>query len=402
MGCTTLWTIFDTVKKRRKAGSSVVKLKNLMAELVLLLLLAAMLTGLAPVGADAAALGQIDSVDIALSIPPVVSGEVAAMSATLKSRGCYIAGVGWYDMYGQTMTGKFTYDTATLVVTVNASPGCYFSGAVAARISGEYAPCENYGSQLVISKSFSPVVWAPSISKHPLSETIFEGGLVSFVSYAAFADECSWTIIDTEGKHYSIDALAQKFPQLQFYTEYGKLNMGPIPKAMNGYKVRCSFTGPGGMVNSGYADIIIETPENMQGVPQAQLPQPVAHDHVFSTKLTSDAGYHWYGCSCGETKDKGVHRFEWIQKREASEDMPGFVQGVCSVCGYTLNARTKVDPEAVEKAPAATPAPTSAPTAAPTPVPTEPLVTEEEQKIMDRLERIFGFLKKDKPKFTDD
>lgn len=362
------------------------------AELVMLCLLAAALAGLLPAEAQAGSLGLIDSVDVALAIPPVVSGEVSAMQVTLGTRGCYIAGAVWYDMYGQPMTGKFTYDNVSLVVTVNASPGCYFTPGVSVRVGGEYAPSENYGSQLVISKSFSPVVWAPSISKHPISETVSPGGLVSFVSYASFADECSWTIIGTDGKHYSIDALAQKFPQLQFYTPYGKLNMSPIPKEMNGYKVRCSFTGPGGRVDSGYAEIIVEVPEALQTGEQTPPQQPTAppHQHAFSSELSSDAGYHWYGCECGEASEKAVHSFEWIQKREASADKPGFVQGTCSVCGYAVNARTRIDPELAAKeadkeAAQETPVPPT-PTAAPD--------TAEKEKITDRLDRIFGFLKK--------
>lgn len=355
--------------------------KNCICLILLLALLACPLS----VSADAAGMGQIDTVPINFSIPPVVAGEVSALSATISAAGCYISSMVWYDMYGQPMTGVFSYDNATVVITVNASPGYFFSGNVQVGINGEYAPYENRGSQLVISKTFSPVIWAPNIVKHPGSETVMAGGMVSFVALASFTTESAWTIIDTEGKHYSIDALAEKFPELIFYTTYSKLNMGPIPAAMNGYKVRCSFTGPGGTVASSYAEIIVEEPPVVyEQSPATPVPTP-EHSHSYSTDFSQDAGCHWYACDCGAVWMKEEHDFTWIQTREATLDAPGLVEARCSLCGYGAKLRTQLDPQTVEKLKAeaaATPAPTPSPSPSPSPRP----------DLIDKLSGLFDFL----------
>ena len=193
------------------------------------------------------------------------------------------------------------------------------------------------------------------------------------MSYGAFTSESSWTVIDTEGKHYSVQAISEKFPGVGFYADYNKLNIGPVPMEMNGYKVRCTFTGPGGSVDSGYAEIIIEDPNAAAQDAAAPAAGP-AHEHVFSDQLSSDAGYHWYGCECGETRERQAHRYTWTQRRAATLDAPGLVQGECSVCGYAVNARTQLDPAEAEKlraeaAAAATPSPTPSPVPTPSPTP---------------------------------
>lgn len=369
--------------------------KNYIAGLALVLMLFACFAVPSATEADAAFVGEISEVNINLSMPPVVCGEVTGISASLSTRGCSLGSMTWYDMYGQLMTGTFDYDNATVVITVNAAPGYYFSGNVRVGISGAYAAFENYGSQLVVSKTYSPVVWAPNIVKHPVSETKFPGGLASFVSYAAFTNESHWTIIDTEGKHYSVQSIAEKFPGVAFYSEYSKLNIGPLPVEMNGYKVRCTFTGPGGSVDSGYAEIVIVDPGTLSEVTAAQTPAATPHKHAFSDELTKDAGYHWYPCECGETKDRQAHRYTWTQRRAATAESPGLVQGECSVCGYVLNCRTQLDPAEAEKLKAEAEAKKQAEAAPPSPEPpknTEPPL--EEQEVAENMGKIFSFIQK--------
>ena len=143
--------------------------KPVLARLALLLALLCLLSLCAPVRAEAAAIGEIDKLTINFTVPPIVCGDVAALKAGTATPGARVTGMVWYDMYGQPLTGSFTYDAATVVLSVEASPGYYFSGAVQVDIDGQYAPFENYGSQLVISCTFSPVIWAPNIVKHPTS-----------------------------------------------------------------------------------------------------------------------------------------------------------------------------------------------------------------------------------------
>lgn len=369
---------------------------------VLLLLLSLALVLCLPLSAEATGIGQIDTVPISFSMPPVVAGEVSALGVSLSAQGCYIAGVGWQDVYGRPLTGQFGFDNATVVITVNASPGYYFSSNVQVGINGEHAPFESRGSQLVISKTFSPVVWAPNIVKHPGSEKVSEGGMVSFVSLASFTTESVWTVIDTEGVHYSLDKLAEKFPQLVFHVTYSKLNMGPVPMEMNGYKVRCSFSGPGGSVDSGYAEISVEKSALPAAQEQPALPP---HDHVYGEELVSDAGFHWHACFCGAADMKVEHDFIWLQKRQATLDAPGLVQGRCSDCGYTLDCRTQLDPDAAEALrKEAAKAKASAPTASssPAPSPSASPAPHEKVPLIDSIKGLFSLFKADEREYYAD
>lgn len=315
--------------------------------LVFLLFLCSEIT--LPIKAEAKGTGEITNVAIKLSMAPVNAGDISGFNVSLSSSGCYINSYGWFDTHGQPITDKFTGENATLEVVVVASPGYYFSDSVNVAIGGSAAHFDNYSSELHISKSYSPVIWAPNMVKHPKDETVKEGGMASFVSFASFTNKSAWGVLDTEGNFYSIEKIAEKFPDLFFDESYSKLNISPVPAEMNGYKVRCSFTGPGGSVNSNYAEIIINNEADESKEPGAEatpVPTPV-HKHSFDTKLSHDAGYHWYGCECGETKDREEHNYKWTQKVAAGVNTSGRVQGRCRVCGYTIDCDTELDPRQV-------------------------------------------------------
>ena len=187
------------------------------------------------------------------------------------------------------------------------------------------------------------------VIKHPGNEKTNEGGLVSFVAYASFADNSKWTILDTEGNSYPAEELEKKIPGVNSEISYDKLNIGNVPAEMDGYRVKCSFSGPGGIAETNYAKItvIYEKPPEPSPVP---TPEPTPkHEHEFSTSLSSDAGYHWYGCECGERKDLTEHSFTWTQQTAASLENYGLVKGECGVCGYIQNAEIKLSAEEIER-----------------------------------------------------
>ena len=329
--------------------------KTILSTLLLLCLILHMLPVIAPVEASAFGYRGISQVDISFSMPPVQAADVAALSVSTGTRGCYIDSAVWYDIYGQPITNKFPNSNATVEIVLKASSGYSFNGDVVVNIGGAPAARDNYGSELHISATYSPVIWAPSMVKHPSDETVYEGEVASFVSYSSCTDKSSWQVLDTDGTVYSAEAFAEKFPDLFVDISFDKLNISPVPMELNGYKVRCCFTGPGGDVNSNYAKITVEkeavpTAEpSAAGVQSTPVPTP-AHEHVFSSELSHDAGYHWYGCACGETKDRTEHNYKWTQVNPATLDKQGLVQGECSVCGFILIASTELSAVAAAEA----------------------------------------------------
>ena len=320
------------------------KLKNkIISTLMMLCILVQLFPLCIPEKAEASGMREIKNVSISFSMPPVNAADVSALSVSLATGGCYINSVVWKDMYGQRMTNKFTGSNATVEIEIEASSGYYFPGDVAVSIGGEPVARQRDGDYILkISKTYSPVIWAPTMVKHPGDEEVKVGGIASFVSYSACTDKSSWQILDTEGTVYSVEAFAKKFPKLIIEPSFEKLNISPITKEFDGYKVRCCFTGPGGDVNSNYALITVvdELPEEIEG--EADTEFESEHEHVFSDELSVDAGYHWYECICGETLDKSEHEYRWVQISPAGLEEPGFVEGECIVCGTFVYAEPEL------------------------------------------------------------
>ena len=127
-----------------------------------------------------------------------------------------------------------------------------------------------------------------------------------------------------------------------------------IPLEMNGWKVVCTFTGPGGSVNSNGAKITV----NADPAKATPVPSPTAepsaspeatekpeHEHKFSAEWSHDETYHWHECDCGETADKAQHSFQWTENRAATKKEAGEETGVCSVCGYSTVRATEYKAE---------------------------------------------------------
>jgi len=331
------------------------KLRKNFISLLAFALLLSMALSLLPMQASASGTGLIESVNIKLSMPAVQAADVDGVSATTTTGGCYISSMGWYDVYGKLMTNKFTADNATLEIKLTAAPGYYFADYVAVTVDGAAASRETDGSSLWVSKSFSPYIWAPSVVKHPGSEKTTEGGMVSFVSYASCADKSEWGLYDTKGNYVSVTKLPDMFPGLVVEDSFDKLKLYPVPKALDGYKVVCTFTGPGGTVVSNKADISISggsvsEPSASPAPTAAPTPTPPPHEHKFSQELSSDAGFHWYECQCGEMQFRAEHNFTWTQLSAATAESGGHVQGKCDICGYGMNIDTQLDPSQIEAA----------------------------------------------------
>ena len=295
----------------------------------------------------------IDKVLIRLSSPPVVMMDSGTIRASTDTAGCSLASMTWYDVNSQPITGAFTNSGVTLVLTIAGYGGYIFSDSAAAYINNEPVACTvgNGGATLTLTKQYMPSVWAPTVNKHPGADKVDEGGTVSFVATANYADQSTWKILDQNGQLWTPEQLALAYPNFTYHDSFGKLIMNNVPRELDGAEFCCTFIGAGGAVDSNWATLkvnyeVVETPaptpEPTPTPTPAATPEPTpaptpkaeAHTHEFSSDWKSDDSIHWHECSCGEQKDFAPHDFTWETVEKATRKVPGKEKGVCSVCGY--------------------------------------------------------------------
>ncbi len=292
----------------------------------------------------------ISKVLIQLSGPPVAMMESGMIRATTSTEGCSLVSMTWYDTYSQPITGAFTSDRTTLVLDISGYGGYLFADNVSAYINNEPVPCSvsNGGASLTVTKDYIPSVWAPTVNKNPGADKVDEGGTVSFVATAEYANKSTWKVLDKDGQLWTVEELAMTYPNFNYQDSFGKIIMNNVPRELDGAEFCCTFEGPGGKVDTSWAALkvnyeVVETPAPTPSptpVPvstPAPTPvptsQPSAHTHDFS-EWKSDDKIHWHECECGEEKDFAPHDFTWETVEEATRKAPGKEKGICSVCGY--------------------------------------------------------------------
>ena len=89
---------------------------------------------------------------------------------------------------------------------------------------------------------------APVITKNPTNETSKPGGTVYFIAKADNASAMSWFIASPDGKEgVNAEDISSKFPDVSCTGTRGEmLGIANIDSAMDGWKVICKFSGPGG------------------------------------------------------------------------------------------------------------------------------------------------------------
>ena len=327
------------IKKRALAG-------------LLVLLLCLGICGLIPV--EASAEGEIGKVLTTLSNVPVAMDGVYSITAATSSEGCYLTSYGWFDSSGSPADGVFEAGTYRVEITVAAAEGYYFADGVAVYLNNSQADyIMNGDGSLTLYRDYDAQLWAPTIIKHPTTEKVKEGELASFVAMASYTDTYEWTATSPDGKtSCNCEDLPDLFPGVTIGGDgKEKMNIRNVPAAMDGWTVKCTFSGPGGSAVSNSASIKVmaaETPAPT-AIPKPTLPPtpsaaPVAtaapdsagtHSHEFSSTWSMDADSHWHECACGEKAQEALHSMEWTVVTEATKKAPGTEQGVCSVCGYT-------------------------------------------------------------------
>ena len=303
---------------------------------------------------EASAEGEIGKVLTTLSNVPVAMDGVYNITAATSTEGCYLTGYGWYDSNGSPADGVFEAGTYRVEITVNAAEGYYFADGVAVYLNNSSVDyVMNDSSSLTLYRNYDAQLWAPSIYKHPTTENVKEGELASFVAMATYTDTYEWTATSPDGKTTcKCDDLPDLFPGVSIGGDgKEKMNIRNVPAEMNGWTVKCTFSGPGGSAVSNAASIkvkVAETPKPTATPKPSASPKPTEapaatakpdtendHVHEFSEAWSWDAEAHWHECACGEKSQEAPHSMEWTVVTEATKKAPGTEQGVCSVCGYT-------------------------------------------------------------------
>ncbi len=328
-----------TIQKRALAG-------------LLSLLLCLGICGLIPT--EASAEGEIGKVLTTLSNVPVAMDGVYSITAATSTEGCYLASYGWYDSNGSPADGVFEAGTYRVEITVNAAEGYYFADGVAVYLNNSSVDyVMNDSSSLTLYRNYDAQLWAPSIYKHPTTENVKEGELASFVAMATYTDTYEWTATSPDGKTTcKCDDLPDLFPGVSIGGDgKEKMNIRNVPAEMDGWTVKCTFSGPGGSAVSNAASIkvkVAETPKPTATPKPSATPKPTEtpaatakpdaedeHVHEFAESWSKDADKHWHECACGEKTQEAPHSMEWTVVTEATRKAEGTEQGVCSVCGYT-------------------------------------------------------------------
>ena len=328
-----------TIQKRALAG-------------LLSLLLCLGICGLIPT--EASAEGEIGKVLTTLSNVPVAMDGVYSITAATSTEGCYLASYGWYDSNGSPADGVFEAGTYRVEITVNAAEGYYFADGVAVYLNNSSVDyVMNDSSSLTLYRNYDAQLWAPSIYKQPTTENVKEGELASFVAMATYTDTYEWTATSPDGKTTcKCDDLPDLFPGVSIGGDgKEKMNIRNVPAEMDGWTVKCTFSGPGGSAVSNAASIkvkVAETPKPTATPKPSATPKPTEtpaatakpdaedeHVHEFAESWSKDGDKHWHECACGEKSQEAPHSMEWTVVTEATRKAEGTEQGVCSVCGYT-------------------------------------------------------------------
>ena len=328
-----------------------VKMKKSLAGLLCLFLCLGLCV-LVPV--EAGAQGEIGKVLTTLSNVPVAMDGVYGITAATSTEGCYLSSYGWYDSSGNPADGTFGTGNYRVEITVAAAEGYSFADGVEVYLNNSQAEyVMNGDGSLTLYRDYAPQLWAPSIVKHPSSESVKEGELASFVAMATYTDTYEWTATSPDGKtSCNCEDLPDLFPGVTIGGDgKEKLNIRNVPAEMDGWKVKCTFSGPGGSAVSNAASIKVKLPETPKPTatpkPSAtpkptEAPEATAkpgskddHTHEFAEAWSWDADKHWHECACGEKAQEAPHSMEWTVVTEATKKAEGTEKGVCSVCGYT-------------------------------------------------------------------
>lgn len=208
----------------------------------------------------------------------------------------------------------------------------------------------------------SPTPGELEITKSPENENVKPGGIASFITQAVNYTSCKW-YLSKDGETLEAAKAEERFPGLKVSGDgTEKLILSAIPKSLDGWSVYCVFKGAAGSVSTSKARLHVSDsakpkPTRIPAaavthspivtlVPTAEPMQTAApHVHSFSAQWKSDDTRHWQECECGEKVNLADHVVsEWTTVTEATKEQEGIDEGVCAVCGRTVQRSTAYRP----------------------------------------------------------
>ena len=208
----------------------------------------------------------------------------------------------------------------------------------------------------------SPTPGELEITKSPENENVKPGGTASFITQAVNYTSCKG-YLSKDGETVEADRAEERFPGLKAAGDgTEKLILSAIPKSLDGWSVYCVFKGTAGSVSTSKARLHVSDsakpkPTRIPAaavtqspvvtlVPTAEPMQTAApHVHSFSAQWKSDDTRHWQECECGEKVNLADHVVaEWTTAAEATKEQEGIDEGVCAVCGRTVQRSTAYRP----------------------------------------------------------
>lgn len=306
---------------------------------------------------SASAEGEITKVLTTISKEPVTMDGVYSITAATSTEGCTLSSYGWFEN-GAEVDGTFGTGTYTVQIMVTPLDGYYFSDSLSVYLNNSAVSYSWSGNSIILYRDYTAVQWAPSITKNPTDENVNEGEMASFVAIATYTTDYEWTITSADGKTtYKCNDLPNYFSGVTIGGDgKEKMNIRNVPAELNGWKVKCTFSGPGGSATSASATIKVKTTATPSPSPTATptpspspsptaTPQPEESSKPEATAApveTSSPWYndddsHWHEDSTGAKTDKASHDLTWSVVTQATKKSDGVELGVCNECGYSVN-----------------------------------------------------------------
>jgi hypothetical protein len=310
---------------------------------------------LVPVTASAE--GEISKVLTTISSTPVVMNGVYGITAATSTEGCYLTSYGWFNADGSPAGDTFESGNYRVEITVTPADGYYFTSDVSVYLNNSAVDYVWNGNSITLYRDYTAQVWAPSVTKSPTDEKVKEGEMASFVAIATYTTEYEWTATSPDGKTtYNCNDLPDYFKCVTIGGDgKEKMNIRNVPAELDGWTVKCKFTGPGGSAVSNSATIKVTSTATPSPSPTAS-PKPSASpspsvsptatatasakpsaDVTTSTSNSewfSDTESHWHEDSAGNKVDVAEHNMTWTVMQAATKKSEGLEKGTCSDCGY--------------------------------------------------------------------
>ena len=137
---------------------------------------------------QAAADSYITKVLATTSYTPVALMDVNYITFATSTNGIYLTDYGWYDTHsGSPVYTKFSVRPVEVSMTFATHDGYVFDGNVAVYLNNSpaYYVLSDDRHYLTLSRTYDPMIWAPSVIKNPGDEYVNEGGFASFVASAS-------------------------------------------------------------------------------------------------------------------------------------------------------------------------------------------------------------------------